>query len=141
MQEQSSPTSSYGGYRPLKSGKTTTQTGDVVSDWNGDGVFTGRESHNTQHSNEILLHHRACAAVIGASLTAVTPAFAGYYNFNSNRIGGATYTNGYGSNGYSFNGSSRRIGGATYFNGSDSYGNSYNGNCRRIGSFTNCSMY
>ena len=83
----------------------------------------------------------ACAAVIGASLTAVTPAFAGYYNFNSNRIGGATYTNGYGSNGYSFNGSSRRIGGATYFNGSDSYGNSYNGNCRRIGSFTNCSMY
>ena len=81
------------------------------------------------------------AAVIGASLIAVSPASADYYNFNSNRIGGSTFTNGYGSNGYSFNGSSRRIGGATFFNGSDSYGNSYNGSCRRIGSFTNCSMY
>ena len=26
--------------------------GDVVSDMNGDGVFTGREAHNTYQSNE-----------------------------------------------------------------------------------------
>ena len=49
------------------------------------------------------------AAVIGTSLITVSPTTAAYLNFNSNWIRGSTYTNGFGSNSYSFNGSSRRI--------------------------------
>ena len=81
------------------------------------------------------------AAVIGTSLITVSPTTAAYLNFNSNWKRGSAYTNGFGSNGYSFNGSSRRIGSANSFNGSNSYGNRYNGNCRNIGSFTNYTMY
>ena len=36
-----------GGCEPLKSGKTITRTGDVITSWNGDGVFTGRELYTS----------------------------------------------------------------------------------------------
>jgi hypothetical protein len=34
--------------------------GELIPSWNGDGVFTGREPHNTQDSNESFLSIVLC---------------------------------------------------------------------------------
>jgi hypothetical protein len=55
--------------------------GDVELSNTGDGVFTGRESHNTTNTKQMKLFNAiAAAAVIGASFIATaTPASAQYY--------------------------------------------------------------
>ena len=96
----------------------------------------------THHNFQMKLFNSiASVAAVIAAIVAANPAQAQYYNYNSNRIGNSTFTNGYGSGGYNYNGSSTRVGGSTFFNGSDSYGNSYSGSCNRFGSYTSCSMY
>ncbi len=56
--------------------------------------------------------------------------------YTNNRIGNTTFTNGYGSNGSSWNQTSNRIGNTSYTNGTSSNGSSYNGTSSSIGSNT-----
>ena len=47
--------------------------GEVIPSWNGDGVFTGRESHTSHRSQMKLFKAIAAAAVVGTSLLVSSP--------------------------------------------------------------------
>ena len=66
--------------------------GEAIPNWNGDGVFTGREPHNSHRNQMKLILEKLLtsgfAAALGASFIATNPGNASSQNCRSDGFGG-----------------------------------------------------